>query len=167
MVGFVIGLSCVSAVGYATIQTEGGIGVLFNKLTSPDSNGHTTSQYRLDGTNIQDKTITSAELKDNSVTGDKIQNGSITSVDIKDGSITNADLQPGSITVNNLQENSIDASKIKNGTLIQKNVNPKWTFWRKEGNNAYYEGGNVGINTRFPNEKLQVNGSIKIKDGTE
>ncbi len=151
------------------MQTEGGIGVLFNlpPTSHTETNGHTTSKYRLDGTNIKDKTITSAELQDNSVTGDKIKNGSITSVDIKDGSITNADLQPGSITVNNLQENSIDASKIKNGTLKQENVNPAWTFWKKQGNNAYYDDGNVGINTRFPNEKLQVNGSIKIKDGTE
>ena len=35
-------------------------------------------------------------------------------------------------------------------------------FWRVSGSNVYYSGGNVGIGTASPGEKLEVDGDIKL-----
>lgn len=56
----------------------------------------------IDGTRIQDNTITADQIGDNAVTSSEIADGSVSSADIQDGSITSTDIQDGTIATGDL-----------------------------------------------------------------
>ena len=49
--------------------------------------------------------------------------------------------------------------------LTQDKVTAQNAGWESEGNNVVLSGGNVGINTQFPGQALDVVGNIRVNEG--
>jgi len=112
-------------------------------------------------------------IANNSITGAKIVDGTITNVDISDS----ADIDPSKIlgtawtATNDGSGSGLDADTldgINSGELIRNdggtaNYIPKFTGSTTIGKSVIYEtaGGNVGIGTTSPTQKLEVNGEVK------
>lgn len=71
----------------------------------------------LDGDNITDNTIGSAQIKSNAVTSTKIASNSIETGHIKTGAITANEIATGTITANEIAVNTITASEIAAGAI--------------------------------------------------
>lgn len=106
-----------SLTGYSYAANSWSIGALFKKITWIENGTSVTDAWRLDGSAIQDGTISSSEITDNDITSADIKNSTIESVDIKDGTIDTVDIKNGSIGSADIKDNDIGSHDIKDGTI--------------------------------------------------
>jgi hypothetical protein len=80
--------------------------------------GAMAAKNLITGADIQDGTITVADLAKDSVTGAKILDGSIVGPDLEADSVDSSKILDGSIVGPDLQADSVDSSKILNGSIV-------------------------------------------------
>jgi len=113
------------------------------------ANGAVTS------TQIGDNTITSQDLADSSVTAAKIKPTILSSIDGVSNDGGNIDLVAGTNV-------TIAPDDAANTITIASSGGGVGSAWTESGGNVYRNSGNVGICTSSPQEKLHVEGNIRI-----
>jgi len=185
VIWFFIWLSVIVSVWYAA--NTGSIWELFKVITT-DNNWSTTSNYRLDWTNIQDWTVTVNELAPNSVTNVKMADNSVTTNEIVDWTISNWDLANNSVNSSKVADNTLTASDLAadsvwSSELIETNNYTVWSLvsnwniwvynwaspkvWLSTNGDWVFlwnlkVSGNVWIWTTNPSEKLHVVWNARI-----
>ncbi len=130
---------------------------------------------------IADGSITSAKLASNSVGSSALANNSVTSSEIASGAVIAGKLGNNAVATANIADGAVTGAKIANGSITSlkipsggiqaSNLDSSIGLWSVNGAHVYRSSGNVGIGTSIPQEKLEVNGtikgtSIKFSDGT-
>jgi hypothetical protein len=110
-------------------------------------------------TQIGNNTITSQDLADNAVTAAKIKPPIISSIDGVNNDGGNVDLVAGS----NVTITPDDAA---NTITIASTGGVGSSPWTESGGNVYRDSGNVGIGTTTLQEKLHVEGNIRIPNNS-
>ncbi len=123
---------------------------------------------------IPDGAITGAKLASNAVTSTKISNGAVTTAKIASGAVSTSNLAPHSLDYNHL---AVPTAPGAGQVLGFNGSSLNWTtpgsggggVFSLNGTSAYYNGGNVGIGTTTPANKLTVFASgygFEHTDGT-
>lgn len=119
--------------------------------------------------------VTEIKIADNSVTSAKITDATIVSSDLSNNSVSEAKIINASVTEPKIAGGAVTGSKIAqsgatNGQVLKWN-GTIWapapdemgsggsSQWITNGNNIYYNTGNVGIGTSNPTTKLDISGS--------
>ncbi len=76
------------------------------------------------GEDIEDGTVTKADIKDNNLTGMDLKDGSVGKNDITDNSLTGADLNDGSVGTNDIKDNSLTGTDLKDGSVGSADLAP-------------------------------------------
>jgi len=133
---------------------------------------------------VADDAITGDKIAPATVTSTNIANGAVGTTQIGDGSISTADLANDAVTVAKIKPTiissingvsndggNVDLVAGSNVTITPDDVTNKITItssggggdsWTESGGNVYRNSGNVGIGTTSPQEKLHVEGNIRI-----
>ncbi|MGI9088868.1 MAG: hypothetical protein ACR2HH_14185 [Chthoniobacterales bacterium] len=108
--------------------------------------------------------MTAANVPDGAITGAKIAAGAVTGTTIAPGTISSTNIAPSSLDFSRL---NVPAAPASGQVLSFNGTSLAWTpaaggIWSLNGTNAYYNTGNVGINTDSPQARLDVNGSMHV-----